>query len=48
MGLDRSSKRKFMLKDSRFNLDAAMYRAMVLMWLLFMATAIYEIVKGVL
>jgi hypothetical protein len=44
--LDRSSKHKFSLRRS--NPDTIVYRAMALMWLLFVVTAIYEFVKVVL
>jgi hypothetical protein len=47
-GLDRSSKRKFSLRNNRFDLDATMRRALMVMGLIFAATAVYEILKAVL
>jgi hypothetical protein len=44
--LDRSSKHKFSIRRS--NPDTIVYRAMVLMWILFALTAVYEIIRGVL
>jgi hypothetical protein len=41
--LDRSNRHKFLIR--RYNLDVVIIRVMVLMWLWFVITAIYQIIR---